>query len=107
MTTAPTKPHVQVAEIANDATAATRADIGAWRSFAVDLPLTVGAEMMHFASRRLQAQAEHLTALGRCGSLSEAFDLQTSFLGKVVSDYQKEVTHLTRDVKKAALAKAA
>lgn len=69
-----------------------------WRSFGIDLPLRLAAEILTFGSRRLQAQAEHVAALGRCGSPAETIELQTDFLMKTFTDYQREADALSRDV---------
>ncbi len=93
--------------LAADPAAAFGAGLTAWHGIAVDLPLRLAAETIRFASRRLQAQAEHLTALARCGSLKDAVALQTTFMTTSVSDYGKEATTLSHDVTEAAFAKAA
>lgn len=78
-----------------------------WHAFTVDLPLRLTAETMRFASRRLQAQAEHLAALTRCGSLMDLVELQTTFVTQGVSDYRDEATTLSHDLQETAFAKAA
>ncbi len=83
------------------------AGLTTWHAFAVELPLRLTAETMRFASRRLQAQAEHLSALTRCGSLMDLVELQTAFVTKGVSDYRHEATTLSHDVQEKAFAKAA
>ncbi len=69
-----------------------------WRSLGVDLPLRLTAEILSFGSRRLQAQAEHVAALGRCGSPAETLKLQADFVMKTLTDYQREADTLSRDV---------
>ncbi|SEP50349.1 hypothetical protein SAMN04487843_13629 [Methylobacterium sp. ap11] len=61
------------------------------------------AEILTFGSRRLQAQAEHVAALGRCGSPAETINLQTDFLMKTFTDYQREGDTLSRDVVDVAM----
>ncbi|KQT53359.1 hypothetical protein ASG52_04330 [Methylobacterium sp. Leaf456] len=78
-----------------------------WHALAVELPLRLTAETMRFASRRLQAQAEHMSALTRCGSLMGLVELQTAFVTKGVSDDRQEATTLSHDVQETAFAKAA
>lgn len=90
-----------------DTVGAIEAGITTWRSIAVDLPLRVAAEAMRFTGRRLQAQADHLAAMTRCGSLKAVVDLQATFLRQGVADYQTEATTLSHDVAAAAFAKAA
>ncbi len=81
-----------------DMTALLTTESKLWRSFGVDLPLRLTAEILTFGSRRLQAQAEHVAALGRCGSPAETIKLQTDFLMKTFTDYQREADTLSRDV---------
>jgi hypothetical protein len=83
------------------------AGLNAWRTLAIDLPLRLAAETMRFTGRRLQAQADHLAALARCGSLKDAVELQTTFATKGLSDYRMEATTLSQDVTRAAFPKAA
>jgi len=90
-----------------DTVGALEASIAMWRGLAVDLPLRVAAEAMRFTSRRLQAQADHLAAMARCGSLKAVVELHATFLSEGVADYQAEATTLSRDVADAAFAKAA
>jgi hypothetical protein len=80
-----------------DASAALLAGLETWRAVAFGLPLRPTPEMMRFASRRLEAQAEHLSALGRCGSVKDAVNLQSAFLSQAVSDWV-EATTLSQDV---------
>ncbi len=81
--------------------------LSTWRALVIDLPLRITAETMRFTSRRLQAQADHLAALTRCGSLESAVALQAEFVTKGVSEYQKEATSLSHDVTEVAFAKVA
>jgi hypothetical protein len=50
----------------------------------VGLPLRRTVEMMCSASRRPEAQAETLRVLGRCGSVTDATNLQPAFLSQGV-----------------------
>src|SRR4051794_38387794 len=95
------------AHVPGDPTVALGAGLTTWRTLAVDLPLRLAAETMRFTGRRLQAQADHLAGLVRCGSLNEAVELQTAFVTKGLTDYQKEATTLSHDVTETAFAKAA
>ncbi|MHB2210831.1 phasin family protein [Methylobacterium sp. CM6257] len=81
--------------------------LNAWHSLAIGLPLRIAAETIRFTGRRLQAQADHLAALARCGSLKDAVELQTTFLTESVSDYRAEATTLSQDVNAAAFPRAA
>ncbi|WP_236960622.1 phasin family protein [Methylobacterium durans] len=92
---------------AGDVNAALQPGIEAWRALAVDLPLRLTAEMMQFASRRLEAQASYLSALSRCGSVTDAVNLQSTFLGQAVSDYKSATATLSQDVRDTLRAKAA
>jgi len=73
----------------------------------VDLRLRRTVEMMGLARRRLEAQAETLRALGRCGSVTDAANLQPAFLSQAVSDYRTETTILSQDVRGGIREKAA
>lgn len=92
---------------ASPPTEALQTSIGIWRAFAIDLPLRVAAETMRFTSRRLQARADHLAALAACGSLKDAFELQTAFATKSMGEYQAEAAMLSHEVTEAAALKAA
>lgn len=99
--------HPSRPEFPTDSTAPLAAGLTVWYAPTIDLPLRLAAEAMRFAGQRLQAQAEHLTALARCGSLKDAVTLQTSFVTKGGSDYRSEASALSRDVAEATFAKAA
>ena len=86
-----------------DMSALLTAESKLWRSFGVDLPLRLTAEILSFGSRRMQAQAEHVAALGRCGSPAETIKLQSDFVMKILTDYQREADTLSRDVVDAAM----
>lgn len=98
--------HVQTPAPAHPAEAIKSA-IGTWRTLTIDLPLRMAAETMRFTGHRLQAQADHLTAMVGCGSLKDAAEIQAAFLTKGLADYQTEAAALSHDVTVAALAKAA
>lgn len=63
-----------------------------------------GLRVETFTGCRLQAQADHLAALTRCGSLKDAFELQTAFLTRSMADYQAEARTLSHEVVEAASA---
>lgn len=86
---------------------ALRTGMAAWRSLAVELPVTLLTESMRFAGTRLQAQAEHMKALGRCATMDEALKLQSSFVAKAVSDYHDEAATVSRDLQDSLARKAA
>lgn len=87
---------------AADPAAGVASGLNLWRSMALDLPLSLTAESMRFAGRRLEAHAEHWKALACCASVSEAIELQSGFVARTVSDYQTEADLMSRDVQKAA-----
>ncbi|WP_336491893.1 phasin family protein [Methylobacterium nigriterrae] len=103
----PTEPRLTRARAETNTSAALLVSLETWRAVALDLPLRLSAEMMCFASRRLEAQAEHLSALGRCGSVKDAVDLQSASLSRAGSDYKAETTTLSQDVQETIRAKAA
>lgn len=57
-----------------------------WKRTMVDVPLTVAAEAMRFAGRRLEAQADYCAELAKCGTLSEAMDAQSAFMEEAAGD---------------------
>jgi hypothetical protein len=71
-----------------------------WRSMAI-LPMTMGVEGMRFASRRLLAHADNLTALSQCKSLSDAAMAQSRFAERMVTDYRDEAELVVREVQEA------
>ncbi|ACA20013.1 hypothetical protein M446_5724 [Methylobacterium sp. 4-46] len=77
-------------------------DAALWTSFGVDLPFRLSAEILSFAARRLQAQSEHVAAIGRCKSPVEALKLQLAFVTRAVSEYQREAGTLSQDVADSA-----
>lgn len=79
-------------------------EIPAWKSFGIDLPMRVASELLNFAGRRLQAQADHVAALARSGSAEEAFKLQVAFVTQTLSDYQREAGTLSQEVADGATA---
>lgn len=83
------------------------AGLDAWHTITVGLPLRLAAETVRFTGRRLQAQADHLAALARCGSLKEAAALQTAFVTKGVSDYRDETATLSQNVTEMTFPRAA
>lgn len=99
-------PHLH-AHDPKDAAEAMGAGLAAWRTLAVDVPLRLAAETMCFAGRRLQAQADHLVGLARCGSLQEVVALQAAFVTRGLTDDRQEATTLSHDVTETAFAKAA
>ncbi|MGY2052616.1 phasin family protein [Methylobacterium sp. JK268] len=74
----------------------------AWKAFGFDLPMRLSAEMLAFAGRRLQAQAEHVAALGRCTTAVEAVKLQTAFAARTLAEYQREAGTLSQGLVETA-----
>ena len=72
-----------------------------WRAIAVDLPLTLTSDMMRFISRRMQAQAEHLAAVGRCRNVPEIIDVQSGFVSRAMLDYKHGTSVIADDVGQA------
>ncbi|MDP4003327.1 phasin family protein [Methylobacterium sp. NEAU K] len=95
------------AQISTDPAEAVGAGLNAWQTVAFGLPMRLAAETLRFTGRRLQAQADHLAALARCGSIQKAVELQTTFVADGVSDYREEATTLSRDMTRSAFPKAA
>lgn len=60
----------------------------------------LASELLSFASRRLQAQAELCRSLGHCQELAEAVDVQRQFTERVTKDYSDEMGQLSEVVRK-------
>lgn len=60
----------------------------------------MAAELLSFAGRRLQAQAELCRSLSRCQELGEAINVQREFAGRVTRNYPGEVNLLSEVVQK-------
>jgi hypothetical protein len=73
----------------------------AYKTYLVDLPLTVANETLRFAAHRLQEQAKLALALTSCKSFTEIGEAQSEFFRGAIGDYRKEagaVVHRARDV---------
>jgi hypothetical protein len=55
-----------------------------------DLAGTFGAELLRFASRRMQAHADLYAGLVRCRTMQEMLDRQMDFVRQAGSDYAEE-----------------
>lgn len=60
----------------------------------------MASELLSFAGRRLQAQAELCRSLGRCQELGEAVDLQRQFGERVTRDYADEAGQLSEVIRR-------
>ncbi len=87
------------------------AALDAWRGILIDLPLSLGclpqtlaSDALHFAGRRLNAQADHLDELSRCRSLTEVARAQTAFAAQALSDYRTTAGLLLGDARAAVTA---
>jgi len=56
--------------------------------------IATGSQLLAFASKRMQAQAELLGLLGHCGNFDEAASTQKSFFEKASSHYSEEMSQL-------------
>lgn len=72
----------------------------AWRS-TIDLSLIVTSEKLSFASRRLQVQANHPSALARCQTMLVTLQKQTTFAQAAISDYIAEANNIMKGVRSA------
>lgn len=70
-----------------------------FRATAVELPLTLFAESLRFMGHRMQAQAEHLSAIARCRTPAEILEAQSSFTQTAVSEYRSEADAVLSQVK--------
>jgi hypothetical protein len=55
-----------------------------------DMAGTFGAEVLRFASRRMQAHAELYAGLVRCRTMQEMLDRQMDFVRQASTDYVEE-----------------
>lgn len=69
--------------------------IGAQRQVS-DMTLAFANEVMDFTARRMKAQAEFMTRLGRCTDAAELLDTQWRFVADTTQDYVAEMTTLTK-----------
>lgn len=60
----------------------------------------MASEILNFVSRRLQAQADLCSSLGRCQEFAEAVEAQRKFSERVTQDYSEEVGQLSEVVRK-------
>ncbi|QPC44149.1 phasin family protein [Kaustia mangrovi] len=72
-----------------------------WKAMAIDMPMTLTAEGLRFAGKRLQAQAELFSQLAHCKSLSDAVDVQSHFVETAMSDYGAEATKVMEEAQDA------
>lgn len=86
------------APVSTDPVEIIKAGLNALHTITVGLPLRLAAETARFTGRRLQAQADHLAALARCGSLKDAVAIQTAFVTKGMSEYRDEAATLSQSV---------
>lgn len=56
----------------------------------------MNAEIMRFASRRLESHGKAWEACAKCTDLSTLTETQTRFLGNMVADYASEAAELVR-----------
>jgi hypothetical protein len=56
-----------------------------------EMAAVMGTEVLRFASRRLQAQADHISTLANCRSLEEVMARQVEFLNRAGSEWSEEL----------------
>ncbi len=78
-----------------------------WKAMVIDMPMTMAATSLRFAAQRLQAQADFLSSLTQCRSVTAAIDAQSTFAQAAVNDYTAGATKLMADAQQAILRKAA
>lgn len=61
-----------------------------------EMTLALANEVMGFAARRMQAQADFMTQLSRCGDAADMLDVQLRFVAATTSDYASEMTTLAK-----------
>lgn len=55
-----------------------------------DMASTFGAELLRFAGRRMQAQADLLAGLAKCRTMQEMLEQQMDFVRQAGTDYAQE-----------------
>lgn len=75
-----------------------QAPILGWWRVAMTLPLEMGVESMRFASRRIQAHADHLAACSQCRTVSEAIQAQSQFTERMIDDYRNRTEVAVREI---------
>jgi len=68
-----------------------------WKTMMIDVPMTMSAEVMRFAGRRLAAQAELCERLAKCGSMADAIDAQSEFVEAAIGDFSAESAKLAQE----------
>jgi|SRR6516165_9598117 hypothetical protein len=61
-----------------------------WKTTFLDVPTHVTSELMRFAARRCEAQAEFVLGLNRCKTIPDLVNAQTTFLREAVDDFSTE-----------------
>jgi len=70
----------------------------------IEAQLSASSEILQFAGRRIQAQAELLGIIGQCSNVEDAAAAQRSFFEKANEQYTAEMAHLM-DIAKSNFAK--
>jgi hypothetical protein len=61
----------------------------------METQLQTSSALLNFASQRMLAQAEFLGRVSHCTSFEEAAKMQAKFFESMMSDYSREMAHLT------------
>ncbi len=61
-----------------------------------DMTLAFANEVMDFTARRMKAQAEFVSRLGRCTDAADLLDAQWRFVTDTAQDYATEMSTLTK-----------
>ena len=61
-----------------------------------DMTLAFANEVMGFATRRMQAQADFMQQLSRCHDAADLLDTQLRFVADTTKDYATEMTTLAK-----------
>lgn len=92
-------PSAPAADLASHAMAAearlAEQVLGAQRQVS-DMTLAFANEVMDFTARRMKAQAEFVTRLGRCTDAADLLDAQWRFVTDTAQDYAAEMSTLTK-----------
>jgi hypothetical protein len=68
--------------------------VNLWRNGVVDFPVTIAADTLKFAARRLQSQGDYLASVRHCASVPEVLDLNAQFMRQAVDEYRAETERL-------------
>jgi hypothetical protein len=75
--------------------------VAAYKSYLLDLPLTLAEDSLRFLAHRLEKQAALLSELAACETLTELVETQVGFLNAAFEDYGQEARTVVRHTRQA------